>query len=235
MEPEAALDALRLVLRPLIIFEHGGLAPDRPVHAAQITVRQPVLLRQARMSEAGRDGDGRGALQRNRKAENGPAVDIDGEGDVWPADDGPVMLARQADVARRAVDLHTCPGRRGTGIGVGEQSEGAGLAPSLAAPRQPELITGAHTRSDRLATRCRKARSPAAPGNLAGETAQVGAGAPGIVPVDRLLDDRLRSSVETLRAGCVTGRQKLGDSVPADADLPHQRPDAPRGDAERIG
>src|SRR5271166_7084442 len=204
MEPEAALDALRLVLRPLIIFEHGGLAPDRPVHAAQITVRQPVLLRQARMSEAGRDGDGRGALQRNRKAENGPAVDIDGEGDVWPADDGPVMLARQADVARRAVDLHTCPGRRGTRIRASEQSEGAGLAPSLAAPRQPELITGAHTRADRFATRCRKAGGLAAPGDLAGQTLQAGSCALGVVLIDRLLDDGFRPGVETLRARGVT-------------------------------
>jgi hypothetical protein len=57
VQAEAALDALRLVFRTLVVFEDKRLAPDRPVNTGEIALCQPILLGEARVSEAGRDRD----------------------------------------------------------------------------------------------------------------------------------------------------------------------------------
>jgi len=112
MQSKPALDAFRFVFRSLIVFENGRLAPDRPMHVGQVALHQPILLGQARMSQASRDGEGRCALQQHREAENGTAVEIDGERDVRASNDRAVLLANEPDITGLAVDLHPLPRRR---------------------------------------------------------------------------------------------------------------------------
>ena len=63
MQAKPALDTLRLVLRSLIIFEQGRLAPNWPMHLGQVAPHQPILLGQTGMSQACGDCDGRRTVQ----------------------------------------------------------------------------------------------------------------------------------------------------------------------------
>src|ERR1700759_4157930 len=132
------------------------------MYVGQVAAHQPILFGQTPMSEAGRDGDSRCALQRHREAENCPAVQIDREGDVRASNDRPVLLTTQPDIAGGAVDLHTLPRHAGAAVTPGQQAARAGLTPSLAASRKPQLILRAVARLDRFARWRRHARSSAA-------------------------------------------------------------------------
>src|SRR5208283_1052306 len=125
MSLQPALDALGLVLRPLIVFEGFGFAVDRPMHAAEGALFQPIRFWQAGMGEAGCNRDGGCGLNGDREAWNDPTVNIDGHGEVRPADDGAVGFTDQQDIAGRAVDLHPLPRRGCAGMRTREQAERA--------------------------------------------------------------------------------------------------------------
>ena len=184
------------------------------------------------MHKTGRDGDGRGRFEGGREAKHDAAVQIDREGHRWPADDGPVGLAHQPDVARRAVGLDPLPGCSGTGMRAGQQAQRACGFRALAPAHQPGLVAVAHAGRDSAIRRRSCSRDLAAFGYLPVQSRDARAVGLGVMLVDRLRDDRLNAGTEPLRPWRALSRQEGCDIAVARRRLPQQRPYTPALDPE---
>lgn len=168
----------------------------------------------------------------NREAQDDAAIQVDGEGDVRPADDRALVLADKADIARCAVDLHSFPGCRRTRMRPREQAERARLCRSLPPPDQPRLVAGTHPRFNGFGGGWGEACSRAAAGDLVHQALQAGTGAFGVVLVDGLLDHRLAAGNQPLCTGSAAYRQEMGNLIAVVSDTAQQTPYPARGEAE---
>ena len=110
---QPALDAARLILRSLVIFENGRPAPDRPTDPRQIPPSQPFVLGQTDMRQACRDGQCRGRLEGHRETQHRAAEHIDGECHVGASNHLAITSGDEQDIAGGAVDLNPLPRRLG--------------------------------------------------------------------------------------------------------------------------
>jgi hypothetical protein len=214
------LDPVCLILRTLVVFEDRRLPIYRPLQSSEIPPGQPVLLGQAGVHKAGRNGDGRRRLERCGKPQDGAAVEVECECCIGPADDRSIRLAHEADVAWGAVDLNTLPWCRGPWMRASQQAKRTRRFRSLALPRQPDLIAITHASLDGSIRGRRQTGGSATAVHLFVQAGERWPARFGIMLFDRMREDRLDGRAQAFRPRAAASCQKCRDFKPAGLPIP---------------